>query len=272
MLDITFLRQNLDIVRMANQKRGVEIDLKKVVTIDDKRLAFDPNQKNTDAYTKMIHQWATALKSIPNIVDMSTPIDADVEIERNEQTQELLVQGIPSTDLFIPPITISRRKKLLAAIDSFTFEIGSEVLYLSKDMDVIAPAPQIRVALPQLDTLPHITTVYSGHTGNERVLILYEGDANLSASMEWLEKLRIGISEAFKKSGCGFVSTLHAAKNTSHEGAKQFTFTAPNQKMCATITFERDYISRECRRSSSLNGVRKYAHAITVMIDTSVVL
>lgn len=85
MLDITFIRQNEDIVKMAAERRGVleqvKKSLSKLLKLDDERRAFTKEQHDSPEYAECIKGWRTAMLEIPNIPDISTPNET-VEVER----------------------------------------------------------------------------------------------------------------------------------------------------------------------------------------------
>lgn len=81
MLDISFIRLNEDIVRMMSERRGVDVPVKKLLEIDDKRRAFTKEQQDTSEYAKCIDEWRELMLAIPNLADISAPNET-TEVER----------------------------------------------------------------------------------------------------------------------------------------------------------------------------------------------
>jgi seryl-tRNA synthetase len=85
MLDISFIRQNEDIVKMAGERRGVgeavKKSLAKLVKLDDERKVFTKDQHDSPEYADCIKNWRAVMLEIPNIPDISAPNET-VEVEK----------------------------------------------------------------------------------------------------------------------------------------------------------------------------------------------
>lgn len=126
MLDIKFIRENLDLLKAAAQKKHVTIDLDRLVTVDDKRrsimqqleerraeqkrvsegvpTASDPaarellitqmqelkakNQADEEQLKPIMEEWQSLMLQVPNIPDMSVP-----DGKSDEDNQEVKVWG-----------------------------------------------------------------------------------------------------------------------------------------------------------------------------------
>lgn len=121
MLDIKFIRENLDIVKMAATKKKIKIDLDRLIKVDDSRreimqrieekkaeqnrvsdgipTAQDPAvrqqligemqilkaviQKDEEAIKSVLEEWQALMLQVPNVPDMSVP-DGDSDADNQE--------------------------------------------------------------------------------------------------------------------------------------------------------------------------------------------
>ncbi len=121
MLDIKFIRENTDIVKMAATKKKITIDIDRLVVVDDSRRALmqqlearkaeqnkvsegipttaDPlarqnlinqmqllkieNQKDEEALKPVMEEWQSLMLQVPNIPDMTVP-DGDSDADNEE--------------------------------------------------------------------------------------------------------------------------------------------------------------------------------------------
>jgi seryl-tRNA synthetase len=121
MLDIKFIRENVDIVKMAATKKKITIDIDRLVKVDDERRAImqqlearkaeqnrvsdsipttaDPaarqqlisemqvlkaeNQKDEEALKPVMEEWQKLMLQVPNIPDMTVP-DGDSDADNEE--------------------------------------------------------------------------------------------------------------------------------------------------------------------------------------------
>lgn len=121
MLDIKFIRENLDIVKLAAKKKKMSVDLDRLVSVDDSRreimqrleekraeqnrvsdgipTAQDPVvkqqlitemqalkaeiQKDEEALKPVLEEWQTLMLQVPNVPDMSVP-DGDSDADNEE--------------------------------------------------------------------------------------------------------------------------------------------------------------------------------------------
>jgi seryl-tRNA synthetase len=121
MLDIKFIRENVDIVKMAATKKKITIDIDRLVVVDDERRAImqrletrkaeqnkvsdsipttaDPvarqklisemqtlkaeNQKDEEALKPVMEEWQKLMLQVPNIPDMTVP-DGDSDADNEE--------------------------------------------------------------------------------------------------------------------------------------------------------------------------------------------
>jgi seryl-tRNA synthetase len=276
MLDITFIRQNTDIIRASNQKRGLDIDLKKLIATDDKRVAF-AGDKTSESYQKLMKQWVALMQSIPNIPDMSVSAAPTTELERFEATENTESLSIVTSETFFAPPSITKSVQIAHVLEAYFAEIGAQ-MYVPKQKIDLRNTPELhalRSALPQITSTPQLSIIKTGSICTEMYALIYEGESSMATSLAWFEQLRTGISETFKKANIPFILTALAAPEMQVQAAKEYCYTTqgPTGSVCecARLTLERDFVSRETRRSYTKDGVKKYAHAITLILDTSVI-
>lgn len=156
MLDIKFIRENLDIVKMAAQKKHINIDLDRLVVVDDKRrelmqivetkkaeqnkvsgdivAARDPNakqqlitemqdlkaeiQKDEEQLKPVMEEWQKLMLQVPQIPDMTVP-DGDSDADN----QEVKVWGEKPKFAFEPKDHI----EIMQNLGMVDFERGQKV-------------------------------------------------------------------------------------------------------------------------------------------------
>lgn len=156
MLDITFIRENLDIVKLAAKKKHIEVDLDHLVALDEKRKslqtsieakraeqnaasdkvqhAANPEERQKiieemrtlkDAISKeeellkpVLEEWRLMMVQVPNVPDMSVP-DGDSDADNVEVRK---VGDIPAFD-FDPKSHVD----LMTTLDMLDLERGVKV-------------------------------------------------------------------------------------------------------------------------------------------------
>lgn len=156
MLDIKFIRENLDIVKMAAKKKHIEIDLDRLVAVDDKRrelmqivetkkaeqnkvssdivAAQDPNakqqlitemqdlkaeiQKDEEQLKPVMEEWQKLMLQVPQVPDMTVP-DGDSDADN----QEVKVWGEKPKFAFEPKDHI----EIMQNLGMVDFERGQKV-------------------------------------------------------------------------------------------------------------------------------------------------
>lgn len=125
MLDIKFIRENLDVVKMAAKKKNTDIDLDRLVKVDDERRALmqqveekraeqkkvgeavpgasdterpalleqlsglkEEVQKGEEALKPIMEEWQALMLQVPNVPDMSVP-----DGNSDEDNEEIKVWG-----------------------------------------------------------------------------------------------------------------------------------------------------------------------------------
>jgi len=154
MLDIKFIRDNLDIVKAAAKKKHVEVDLDRLVVVDDKRKAlqqaYDKHraaqnemstkiaqadaamreamiqemkivkeqlQKDEAALKKVMQEWQGLMVQVPNVPDFSVP-DGDSDADN----MEVRVHGTIPSFSFSPKSHI----ELMQALDMVDLDRGAK--------------------------------------------------------------------------------------------------------------------------------------------------
>ncbi|MCA9356091.1 MAG: serine--tRNA ligase [Candidatus Paceibacterota bacterium] len=156
MLDIKFIRENLDIVKEGAKKKNVDIDLDALIALDDKRLALtkevdefrakknsvsdmvakesDPSKReqmisemkalkddfeNKEKELKeVIEKWQEAMLYVPNIPDMAVPFGKD-----DADNQEIKAWGDKTSFSF----EAKDHMEILEALDMIDVERGTKV-------------------------------------------------------------------------------------------------------------------------------------------------
>jgi len=156
MLDIKFIRENKEIVQAGAKKKRVEVDIDKLITLDDQRLkelkevedlrgeinkVSNDIGRNQDSALKIqlieemrvvkedlkskeeklkktMEEWQRMMLEVPNVPDISVP-----EGESDEQNQEIRVWGDKPTSSF----EMKDQLTLLKNLDLADFERGTKV-------------------------------------------------------------------------------------------------------------------------------------------------
>tara|TARA_B100000745_G_scaffold299783_1_gene251485 strand:+ start:1097 stop:2371 length:1275 start_codon:yes stop_codon:yes gene_type:complete len=156
MLDIKFIRDNKEVVAAGAKKKHVQIDLDRLITLDDRRkeilLGVEEKrakqnevtksiaaaqddvkrnemilsmqtlktalQKEEDELKEVMTEWQTLMLQVPNVPDMSVPEGVD-----DEDNQEIKVWGEKTTFDFEPKSHID----IMTELDMVDFERGVKV-------------------------------------------------------------------------------------------------------------------------------------------------
>lgn len=155
MLDIHFIRENADLVKEGARKKHIEVDIDRLLAVDDerKRLRAELDEKRAeqnrasklivlakdeekeklleamrhlkagmgeieDAHTKAMEEWQKLMLSVPNIPDMSVP-----EGESDADNQEVKKWGTIPEFSFTPKNHVD----LMTTLDMADFERGTKV-------------------------------------------------------------------------------------------------------------------------------------------------
>lgn len=167
MLDIKFIRENLDIVKMAATKKKIKIDLDRLVVVDDarreimtrveakkaeqnmasKRIAAEKEvgarnvfiadmqklkteiQKDEEELKPIMEEWQSLMLQVPNVPDMSVP-DGDSD----EDNVEIKTWGDHTKFDFLPQSHVELMQKLkMVDFDRGTKVHGFRGYYLIND-------------------------------------------------------------------------------------------------------------------------------------------
>lgn len=163
MLDIKFIRENIDIVKMAAQKKHMNVDLDRLVAVDDKRKeittameakkaeqntvsaqiaqAADPAirqqlitemqsvkeeiQKDEEALREVMKEWQALMLQVPQVPDMTVPDGESDEdnVEVKRWTKEAGEGGDPGTFTFEAKDHI----EIMTKLGMVDFERGTKV-------------------------------------------------------------------------------------------------------------------------------------------------
>lgn len=155
MLDIKFIRENLDVVKMAAQKKKIVVDLDRLVSLDDKRrelmssleekraqqnkasekiAAADDGERQAlitnmselkasmqtqeEEMKPLMEEWKALMLQVPQVPDMTVP-DGDSD----EDNQEVKVWGEPTNFDFEPKDHVA----IMTALGMADFERGTKV-------------------------------------------------------------------------------------------------------------------------------------------------
>ena len=156
MLDIKFIRENLDLVKMAAKKKHVAINLDELIALDDSRRALlavietkkseqnivspqvanatdetlrakliqdmkvlkDEIQEKEEALKEVMPKWQALMLQVPNIPDMSVPEGND-----DSENKEVKVWGEKTTFAFEPKSHVD----IMTKLQMVDFERGQKV-------------------------------------------------------------------------------------------------------------------------------------------------
>ncbi len=155
MLDIKFIRENLELVEMAAAKKHIAVDLKRLIKLDDERREITQRleekraeqnkvseqipsasaeekqsliasmqevktavQADEEALRPVMEEWRTLMLQVPQIPDMTVP-----EGESDEDNEEVRTWGEQTTFDFEPKDHI----ELMTALKMVDFERGTKV-------------------------------------------------------------------------------------------------------------------------------------------------
>lgn len=155
MLDIKFIRENLDLVKSGAQKKHIQVDLDRLIAVDDERkealqkveerraeqneaskeIAKASNterssliakmtelkvdlQRDEDKLKKIMTEWQDLMLRVPNIPDMSVPDGKD-----DKDNKEIKVWGDKPTFDFTPKDHI----EIMTTLDMVDLERGAKV-------------------------------------------------------------------------------------------------------------------------------------------------
>src|SRR4051812_39483457 len=155
MLDIHFIRENADVVKAGAAKKHIEVDIDRLLTLDEERKALraklddgkaeqnrmsatiakaegdertqyiermrsvkDGMTELEEQHTKVLEEWQKLMLTVPNIPDMTVPEGAD-----DSENVEVKQWGEIPTFSFAPKDHI----ELMTANDMVDFERGAKV-------------------------------------------------------------------------------------------------------------------------------------------------
>ncbi len=156
MLDIHFIRENKDLIKLGAQKKHIDFDVEKLITVDDRRLELLKYVENLraeqnrtsmmigrnleveekaqfvkemkivksdlkdkeDALRVIMTEWQKLMLAVPNIPDISVP-----EGKSEEDNKEMKIWGEKPVFDFEPKSHI----ELMTSLDMVDFERGSKV-------------------------------------------------------------------------------------------------------------------------------------------------
>lgn len=147
MLDIKFIRENLEIVKLAASKKHVTVDLDRLVVVDDKRKvlqqAFDVERAKQNEMSAKIAQTSSPDEREAMIASMKevkeTMQKAETELKEVMKEWQLLMVQVPNVpDMSVPDgddDTANEEVRVVGDIPKFTFAPKSHVdLMLALDM------------------------------------------------------------------------------------------------------------------------------------------
>jgi seryl-tRNA synthetase len=110
MLDINFIRDNLDVVKMAATKKRIDIDLDQLIKVDDARRAIMQRMEDKRAEQNRIGQAvpSSSAEERPGLIEQLSAIKADVQKAEEElkpvmtQWQALMLQVPQIPDMSVP--------------------------------------------------------------------------------------------------------------------------------------------------------------------------
>jgi hypothetical protein len=290
MLDISFIRQNEDIVKMAAERRGVLPQVQKSLThlfkVDDARKAFTKEQQVGTEYAACIHEWREAMLEIPNIPDISAPSES-AEVERVGERK-----SIPSMSQFYIErdsmrIYTEAGTKLLESVASlresfFTGKGYSPRIVLKGGADVShallldRPLPGTQLcALGREEVTTSKGVVENERSSVARLISLCEGSH--TKSVEVFERVRAELEELCTLMRIPYVLETVGVTTLPHSAVKMYRLslqtTASVEKpvILAEWYYEHDYAARRYglvyTDARVIPAKKRYAHTVRVDLN-----
>jgi len=105
MLDIKFIRENLDIVKLAAQKKNITIDLDRLITIDDSRRAIMQSMEDKKAEQNRVGaQIAQAESDTQRTIMLGDMQVLKADIQKDEETLKPIMKEWQSLMLQVPQV------------------------------------------------------------------------------------------------------------------------------------------------------------------------
>lgn len=272
MLDIHFIRENQEIVRMSNARRGVTVDLKKLIALDDERIAVSHTERTTEKYQKLIAQWRKMMLSVPNILDISVPEKERIIIERAVPNTVRVVPNIkPESVLYSQEVTDYQQKIHAMVIATLTSE--SDVLrYAQKSLTSLDQTERSRVLSELPLHVPSRALVMDTGFPYRVYMFVHEGKAVLMDSLVVFDALVKAVTTIVTELCSEWTQYVPAAPETAIAAAKECRWEMKHNGSTldiAKVSFERDYTSRQAGRTYAIDGGKRYAHTVIAQIDLS---
>ncbi len=139
MLDIKFIRENLSLVKAAAKKKHIDVDLDKLMRLDDKRKklqqAFDEKRASQNEMSTKIAQASSSDEREKMIAEMKTLKDGlqkdEADLKRTIKQWQLLMLHVPN----IPDMTVpegesdadNQEVRVVGEVTKFDFEPKSHI-------------------------------------------------------------------------------------------------------------------------------------------------
>lgn len=273
MLDIRFIRENQDIVRMSNARRGVSVDLKKLIALDDERIATAQSDRTTEKYQKLMAQWRKVLISIPNILDVSVPDKERVVVETGTSTPQFsqtLFDPVANTLFVHAPNSSSMIDDLHRfAISAFSQDSLS-VLYTPQKFSSLSQVDRARFISEIPLSIPGKTLVLDQYIPHREYVYVQEGQAVLMDSLAAFDHAAKSASSLVGGLFSQWTVYIPSAQDISPSSAKEYCWEVMqegNPRIVARVSFERDYIARQAGRVYQSDGQKRYAHTVIAQVE-----
>jgi hypothetical protein len=271
MLDIRFIRQNEDIVKMAAERRGVTVPLSGLLTTDDARLAFTKEQHDTSDYVACIAQWRQLMAAFPNIPDISAP-QTTTEVDRVGEVQTEVDTAALWYTRDATRVYTQTGSQLLESVASyresfFAARQFSPRIVVGHIEDISHPLLLERPATPC--ALLALGAEYSAeHTVRSSVArLLQTCTASHSASVAVFEAVRTLLEELCTSLHIPYTLSLVAVPEMPNAAVKMYrlAFLADSTPLVlAEWYYEHDFTARRYGILYTDEGKKKYAHTVRV--------
>lgn len=275
MLDISFIRQNVDIIAMAALRRGIHVDTKTLLSLDDERRAFPKEAHTSEAYATCMKAWRACMLTIPNIPDISTP-----------QETALLEQPQKSVPAWNTAWICTQREAALVTTPFGTAVNASVRAYIETlfrtahftHRHVYMPAHELShymlLERPQLQekcvcsaTIPESVVIHGAPRDTYATIEMVEGSH--MHSVDAFERTRQFFQEHMTALQIPYTVQSVGVKDMPLSVVKMYRFTlvqGDTPLPLLEITYEHDYLARQYGCMYDDAGRRRYLHTVRTTI------
>jgi seryl-tRNA synthetase len=277
MLDISFIRENSDIVQMAGDRRGIGEQVKKTLVkllkLDDERKVFTKEQHDSAEYAECIKQWRALMLEIPNIPDISAPNET-VEVENIGESKK----GIETAKLWYERdsarVYTEAGTKLLESVASVRESFFSNKGYaarvvlrggadISHQLLLERPLPITKLLALGAEHTPASKNTAEAYRSSVARAVQSIAASHM-VSVEVFETIRAELEELCELLRISYTLELVGVKDMTLSACKMYRLTH-NDIVLAEWYYEHDYSARRygCMYVDEVSGgKRRFAHTV----------